>query len=171
MAQPKQKQPPIDLGIYSRNEKSPRITMTEVVAISLSLLWIAAVAGFLLIAQAVGAPPVDSLQFVMTLLAIFLPVALIWVAASAARSSRAMREDTERLHIAIEALRSTYIQTQQHGATGIKPAISSNSWLLPSFGLAATCCSSGLPTTVARGSSHWAVSPSLPVLASNSACA
>ncbi len=123
MAEPKKKQPPIDLGIYSRNEKAPRITVTETVALTLSVLWIAAVAGVLLFARGGDAPALDSLQFVMTLLAIFLPVALIWMAASAARNNRMMREESTRLHTAIDALRHSYVLSQQSGGSGVKPAV------------------------------------------------
>lgn len=122
MAAPPKEQP-IDLGIYSRNRKPARITATELVAVSLSTIWIAGVAGFFLISRNGGMPPLDSLQFVMTLLAIFLPVALIWVAATATRSSRMMREDAARLQMAIDALRQTYVQSQQASGAGVKPGV------------------------------------------------
>ncbi len=123
IAKPKSKQPSMDLGIYRRNEEPARITGTEIVAVALSALWILVVTGFLLFGRDSGGSPLDSLSFVMTLLAVFLPVALIWVAATATRSSREMREDTARLQAAIDALRQTYIQSQQPGAGGVKPAV------------------------------------------------
>lgn len=115
-------QSPIDLGIYRRYEKSPRISSTEVIAIAVSLVWIVCVGAFFLITSRLDAPPLDSLRFVMTLLAIFLPVALIWVAATAAKSSRIMREESVRLQSAIDAMRQSYVQAQQ-SANGIKPSV------------------------------------------------
>jgi len=123
MAEPKKKQPPIELGIYSRNEKPPRITATDFIALLLSVLWIGAVAAVLLYARGGDAPALDSLQFVMTLLAIFLPVALIWLAATAARNNRVMREESRRLHTAIDALRQSYLQAQAQGGATMKPAV------------------------------------------------
>ena len=115
-------EPSIDLGIYARNEKPPRITPTEVIAIGLSAVWIIGVGAFFVVNAGSGAPPLDSLRFVMTLMAIFLPVAMIWVAAAAARSSQVMREESSRLHAAVDALRQTYIQAQQAG-TNVKPSV------------------------------------------------
>ncbi len=122
MADPKQDKQ-IDLGIYSRNEKPPRVTTTEIVAIGLSSLWIVAVGGYLLVARGGDGPQMDSLRFVMTVLALFLPVALVWVAATAARASRLMREDSSRLQMAVDALRQAYIQAQQAGNAGARPAV------------------------------------------------
>lgn len=115
------KQPPIDLGLYRRYEKPARITAAEVIAISLSLIWIAGVGAFFLF-TAQSAEPLDSLRFVMTLLAIFLPVALIWVAATAARSSKIMRDESTRLQAAIDAMRQSYVESSQT-AQGVKPSI------------------------------------------------
>jgi len=121
MADPK-KDPPIDLGIYRRSEKPPRITATEVIALVLSVVWLAGVGAFFIVTRN-DAAPLDSLRFVMTLLAIFLPVAMIWVAAAAAKSSRIMREESGRLQAAIDAMRQTYIQAQHSGGAGIKPSV------------------------------------------------
>ena len=62
----------------------------------------------------------DPLRLVMTALAIFMPVAIIWVAAAATRSARIMREESARLQAAIDAMRHTYLQQQQAG--GVKPS-------------------------------------------------
>ncbi len=71
--------------------------------------------------------PVDGasgLQFLMTLLAVFMPVAMIWVAATAARSSRVMREESARLQAAIDAMRRTYVnQAQGQAQQGVEPSV------------------------------------------------
>ncbi|MEL6621030.1 MAG: hypothetical protein AAFP16_19310, partial [Pseudomonadota bacterium] len=55
----------------------------------------------------------DGTRFLITMLAVFMPVAMIWVAATAAKSSRVMREESQRLQAAIDAIRQAYIAQQQ----------------------------------------------------------
>jgi hypothetical protein len=59
----------------------------------------------------------------MTLMAIFLPVALIWLALTAARTGRVMREQTARLEAAIDALRRAYIDAQNASQPGVKSRV------------------------------------------------
>ncbi|WP_137703026.1 hypothetical protein [Marimonas lutisalis] len=113
---------PTPLGIYDRTER-PVITAIEIIALGLSAVWLIGSAVFFLTldtgtAPAEGEPTgIDSLRFIMTMLAIFLPVAMIWVAATAARSSRVMREESRRLQTAIDAIRHAYVaQSQGRGA-------------------------------------------------------
>ncbi len=122
MADQKRQPPTWELGIHNSKGRSPGVTAAEVIAAVLSLLWIGGVGAFFMFARSSGAPPLDSLRFVMTLMAIFLPVALIWVAAAAAKSSRIMREESARLQAAINAMRQTYIQSQQQ-PSGVKPSV------------------------------------------------
>ena len=117
---------PTDLGIYSRAIERTGMTSTEVIALILSVLWLLGVTLFFTFAGSSGeggAPQVDALRFVMTLIAMFMPIALIWVAAAAARSSRIMKEESARLQAAINAMRHSYLQQQQASATGQKPAL------------------------------------------------
>ncbi|MFL4470275.1 hypothetical protein ACERZ8_10475 [Tateyamaria armeniaca] len=91
------------------------VTSIEVVALILSAFWLLGAAAFFLLsdtgAETTGA---EGLRFLITMLAVFMPVAMIWVAATAARSSRVMREESQRLQAAIDAIRQAYI-AQQHG--------------------------------------------------------
>ena len=104
------------LGIYDRDRK-PVVTGIEVIAVVLSLLWLAGAGIFFLVLEPTGAGPDNGLRFLMTMLAIFMPVAMIWVAATAARASRVMREESTRLQTAIDALRHAYVAQSQGGAT------------------------------------------------------
>ncbi|MDA7428253.1 hypothetical protein PGB28_07265 [Primorskyibacter aestuariivivens] len=104
------------LGIYDRDRK-PAITGIEVIAVALSLLWLAGAGIFFLVLEPTGTGPDNGLRFLMTMLAIFMPVAMIWVAATAARASRVMREESTRLQTAIDALRHAYVAQSQGGAT------------------------------------------------------
>ncbi|MGZ2256733.1 hypothetical protein [Roseobacter sp. A03A-229] len=111
---------PTPLGIYDR-PGTDGITSIEVVALALSGLWLLAAALFFLFAPTAG-EGLDGLRFIMVMLAIFMPVGMIWVAATAARSSRIMREESQRLQTAIDAIRHAYIAQNQSGAMGPEPA-------------------------------------------------
>lgn len=116
----------IDLGIFSRRSNRPPISSTEVVAGALSIVWILGISLFFAFVSGDGGETgaqIDSLRFVITLIAIFMPIALIWVAASAARSSRIIKEESARLQTAINAMRHTYIQQQQSGVVGMKSSV------------------------------------------------
>lgn len=125
MAEPKRKAPAIDLGVYSKAASRAGISTSEIIAGGLSVVWLLAMIGFFLFAG--GTDPsadngVDTLRFVMTIIAVFMPIALIWVAAAAARSSRIMREESTRLQAAINAMRHSYLE-QQQGAHAMRPSV------------------------------------------------
>lgn len=113
----------IELGIFGKTQRARGLTAADVTAIVLSLLWLGGSALFFLLAPGAGGPGFDPMTFVMTLLAVVMPVALIWVAASAAKSARIMREESARLQAAIDAMRHTYIAQQQTAVAGVKPSV------------------------------------------------
>ncbi|MFB9148498.1 hypothetical protein [Roseovarius ramblicola] len=95
-----------------------RLTAVEIIATVLSVAWLGGSALYIVTV----APGPDSagraLHFVIVLIAVFMPVALLWVGATAARASRTMREESARLRAAIDAIREAYItQNQSLGAT------------------------------------------------------
>jgi len=105
------------LGIYDKPSR-PSITEIEVVAIVLSLIWLVVSVVFLVLpGDAAGG------GFIVTLLAVFMPVAMIWVAAAAMRASRVMREESARLQTAIDAIRQAYVVQQQRAASTYEPTV------------------------------------------------
>ncbi|MBY6139839.1 hypothetical protein KUV26_10370 [Leisingera daeponensis] len=86
----------------------------ELAAIGLGALWLlAAVAFYVFAPEETGLAQWADL--ITTVLAVVLPLAMLWVAASAARSARVMREESEQLQAAIDGLRQSYLaQAQQH---------------------------------------------------------
>ena len=118
------KDKPIDLGIYGKSGDTAGITSAEIIAIALSALWIAGVILFFTFAPAGGSgAAIDPVVFVMKFLAVFLPIAVIWVGAMAARSARIMRSESARLQAAIDAMRHTYVEQVQTGKQGIRPSV------------------------------------------------
>ncbi|WP_195820037.1 hypothetical protein [Roseobacter sp. MH60115] len=113
---------PTPLGIYDR-PGTEGISSIEIAALVLSGLWLLASALFFLFMPSdnVAGEGLGALRFVMIMLAVFMPVGMIWVAATAARSSRIMREESQRLQAAIDAIRHAYIAQNQSGVTGPEP--------------------------------------------------
>ena len=115
---------PTSLGIYDKPQPGG-VTSIEVVAVALSAIWLVGVAIFFMITP--SRPPVaegeGGLRFMTTMLAIFMPVAMIWVAATAARASRVMREESQRLQSAIDAIRHAYISQAQGNGTVSEPSV------------------------------------------------
>ncbi|MGB7240550.1 MAG: hypothetical protein WBC93_00505 [Sulfitobacter sp.] len=116
---------PTPLGIYDR-PRSELITGIEVVALGLSIVWLIGAVLFTIFTPpgTVDGPNSGGLRFLITMLAIFMPVAMIWVAATAARSSRVMREESQRLQSAIDAIRQAYIAQQQGRNISNEPSVS-----------------------------------------------
>lgn len=103
---------PIPMSGRQDRPQTDRLTAIEVIAVALSLLWLAGTGLFFLVLAPQGS--VDSaLQFVIVLIAVFMPVAMIWVGATAARASRVMREEGTRLQAAIDAIRDAYLNQNQ----------------------------------------------------------
>lgn len=113
---------PLRTGV--RND-GMRVTAIEVIAIVVSLIWLVGVALFFIVlpGEASTDQTIDSLRFVMTLMAIFLPIAMIWIAAMAARSARIVRDESQRLQSAIDAMRQTYVADRQARGAGIDPSV------------------------------------------------
>ncbi|WP_372834961.1 hypothetical protein [Puniceibacterium confluentis] len=97
------------LGLYDRHD-SGSVTGIEMAALALSIFWLLLAGGYFLFAGPDGS---DGIRFLLTLMTLFLPVAMIWVAATAARASRVMREESARLQTAIDAIRHAYVAQAQ----------------------------------------------------------
>ena len=108
---------PTWLGIYDRPGR-PSVSGIEIAAAALSLIWLVVAVAFLVLPEQTQAG-----SFIVMLLAVFMPVAMIWVAALAMRASRIMREESARLQTAIDAIRQAYVSQQQRAASTYEPAV------------------------------------------------
>ncbi len=97
------------------------LTATDWIAAGLSLVWVMAVLAYLLTASGNA----GSLGLVLTLLVVFLPLALIWAVVITLRSVRALRGEAARLQATVEAMRAAYVQSQQASAAqaAVKPSV------------------------------------------------
>ncbi len=107
------------------NSPHSKLSSADVIAIVISLVWLVAVGLFFwsLPMDADATPTAGRLQSIMMLLAIFMPLAMIWVAASASRSARIMREESSRLQAAIDGIRQTVMETRAVQHSGVQPTV------------------------------------------------
>lgn len=96
----------------------------EIIAGALSLVWLIGAAIFFVTMPAQEGPR-DPLRAVVVMLAIFLPVAMIWVAAAATKATRVMRDESRRLHAAIDGMRAVVLADRKErlDSTGQSPAV------------------------------------------------
>lgn len=91
----------------------------EIGGIALSLVWVVLILVYVLVT-----PPgseTRTLGLVMTLLMVFLPIALIWAVVVTLRSIRELRAEAGRLQATVDAMRSSYVQAQAQSG-GLKPS-------------------------------------------------
>ncbi len=112
------------LGIYNRPQ-TERITSIEVIALALTILWLLGTAIFFFLLEPLSSPPQGGggMHMMFLLLGIFMPVAMIWVAATAARSNKMMREESQRLQTAIDAIRQAYVAQNQSSSVVTQPSV------------------------------------------------
>lgn len=90
------------------------ISKSEWIALGLSLAWLALVGLFFLFME--PAANTGLLSSVMTLVGVFLPIAMIWIAAILARIARQMRAEAMELRQSVEAMRQAWVSQQTNRA-------------------------------------------------------
>ncbi|MBB3993216.1 hypothetical protein GGR95_000844 [Sulfitobacter undariae] len=114
---------PTPLGIYDKSSAGT-ITGIEIAAVVLSCIWVLVCVVFFVFGQEPAATEGQGGQrFLITMLVVFMPIAMIWVAVTAARASRIMREESQRLQTAIDAIRHAYLSQQQGGRLNSEPSV------------------------------------------------
>lgn len=105
-----------ELGLLSRAAGDAGIHPGDIIAALASLLWLALVGSFFLFSDTATGEG-GALGSVMVLVAIFAPLALIWIAAITLRMSREMKAETRRLQASIDAMRQAYLNSAQSGSS------------------------------------------------------
>jgi hypothetical protein len=106
-------------GPLAQLNDPPRRGM-EIAGVGLSLVWILLILIYVLVT-----PPgseTRTLGLIMTLLMVFLPIALIWAVVITLRSIRELRAEAKRLQATVDAMRSSYVQAQSQG-NGLKSSV------------------------------------------------
>jgi hypothetical protein len=94
---------------------SSKLALSEVVALCLAVIWVIAIVAQLILSP--GTVLTGPLSILMLLLVVFLPLALLWGVVSTARTIRALRDEAQRLQVAVDAMRHAYVVGQQGGAS------------------------------------------------------
>ncbi len=115
----------VSLGVFGRKTPFSGLTNAEIIALALSAVWLVGVTVFFFLAGAgeTAETPPDPVRGLMVVLAIFMPLGLIWIATMAANSARAVRDESERLQAALDAMRQAYVAQNQAAGTAIKPSV------------------------------------------------
>ena len=100
----------------------PRVS-GEVLAFFLSLIWLIMLAAAFRVLGLQGRQVSDTLGLIVVVLAVFLPIALIWLAVLVLRAARDMRDESRRLHTTVEGMRRGWIREQQAAGLALKPTV------------------------------------------------
>lgn len=98
-------------GLYARGV-SDGVTGIEIAAMAVTVIWVC-LSGWYYYSAASSQG--SALQFLLAVMVIVMPVAMIWVAALAIRAARVMRTESARLQAAIDAIRQAYVAQAQTG--------------------------------------------------------
>jgi hypothetical protein len=105
---------PLDLGVFGRAPGRSGPGAIEIVSLLLSLLWLAAVAAWVL--EPGWQPSDQTASLVVAGMAVVLPLGVLWLAALTARHVRNLRDEAVQLRAMLETLRQAQIAQAQQGA-------------------------------------------------------
>lgn len=118
MPEPQDKPEP--LGVFVPAPEQPGYGPTDIVAALLAFVWVVAVLSYVILTPTPDAGGL--LGVVMTLLVVFLPLALIWASITTLRSVRVLQDEAARLQASVDAMRNAYL-VNQHSAAAMKPSV------------------------------------------------
>jgi len=95
----------------------------ELLAFLLSLAWFGLLVAAFVVLGGRGMVIADALGLVVVALAVFLPVALIWLAVLVLRAARQMRDESARLEQTVEAMRRGWLREQQAAGLALEPTV------------------------------------------------
>ncbi len=109
------KSTPAGLYLATQGQSTQAI---EWLGVALAILWLC-VSGYILMMPIEG-----NANMLASMLIVFMPVAILWLAVIVIRTSQKMRQESQKLHVAIEALRKVYIdQSKMNGAPATEASV------------------------------------------------
>ena len=115
--------PPVDLGIYSRPSGDHPLDRVDRLALILTGIWLFFCVLFVSIAGLGSGSELGALRVLILIMAVALPIALVWIAAIALKSARIIREESNRLQTSMDAMRQIYVSQAQMAATTMGPNV------------------------------------------------
>ncbi len=115
--------PPVDFGIYARSAGGDGLDPADRIALIVTGIWLFLTVIFLVFVGLGDGGGLGPLRFLIAILAVGLPIALIWIAAVGVKGARVMREESERLQASLDAMRQIYVTQAQMAATAMGPNV------------------------------------------------
>ncbi len=112
---------PHAVPVFERSDVHP-LGLAEWIAAGLSLVWVL----FFLLSGALDGEGIGVASWVdpiQSIIALIVPVLLLWAAALSIRSARLVRSESDRLHVMIDALRTAYLTQAQQNAALSEPSM------------------------------------------------
>lgn len=109
-------------GIYKADAQN-KPSSIEWVALIISVIWLG-ISVYILGTQDVSEYFGTQAKSLLSLMLIFMPVAMLWVAALTMRAAHSMRRESARLDVAIDALRQAYLTQSQGGPANLENSVS-----------------------------------------------
>jgi hypothetical protein len=98
------------------------ITRSELLALVVSAVWVVLICGLLIIFPSGDAQDgFDPIRFVMSILAVLMPVGLLWAVLLVGRALRLVRDDARRLGLMIDTMRQTVIADRSSRSADLGP--------------------------------------------------
>ncbi|RAP42396.1 hypothetical protein BYZ73_04160 [Rhodovulum viride] len=117
------KDKPFDLAAFAGHRREGGLSRIEIAAGVLSVAWLGLSGALLASADGVPGTGGGALGTAVTVLALTLPVGLIWVVAQGARSARVLRQESARLQATVDSLRQAYLAQQQGAGMDVRPSM------------------------------------------------
>ncbi|MEM8802125.1 MAG: hypothetical protein AAGF55_06290 [Pseudomonadota bacterium] len=121
--QDKSAEPSVDLGVYGKTDAKGGIAPIDRIALIASVVWLLGAVLFLVVAGAGAGDALGPFRFLIFILAVVLPVALIWIAAIVLKSARDIRKESAQLRASMDAMRQVYVTQAQIAATTMGPNV------------------------------------------------
>lgn len=116
------RKPMFDLGVFARRGQGT-LSNAEVIALVLSGLWLVMAVIFFFLVRDAGPQEPDPVRGLLVVLAVVMPIALIWIAAIAATSARIVKDEAARMQAAMDSMRQTAVAQQQMSGMSIKTSL------------------------------------------------